>query len=166
MSRKLDHSNDPYKSQNRAERRRTQSKRRQRDENFVGHVAHLRRGPMRITIVPTNHIFDPSLDPEIFNSIVQLTAKVMADERPICLTCDFEWINLRCPPPAAVAVVRTQDFFCDPNADKVLMMVSGICRTCWENHYDDLLERCFERYRKIWPDLRTADIHEAPVGVQ
>jgi hypothetical protein len=34
----------------------------------------------------------------------------------------------------------------------------------WKNTF--MVDDCLDRYRLIWPDLRTGDVHAAPAGVQ
>jgi hypothetical protein len=151
---------------NRRQRRRDRSdlRSKQHSKNLIEGIKDLsQNGVMNMTIVPTNQIFDQSLDPEVLAGIVVFTTRVMQGGRPNCLTCDFEWTDLRAPAPAAVCVVRTHDFFRD-RSKSATELVSGICRSCWGK--DDLLDLCVARYRGIWPELRTDDIHIAPDAVQ
>jgi hypothetical protein len=149
---------------NRQKRRAAQSEHQRRSKLTAG-IGHLSRsGPMQLIISATNRLRDPALDPEIFAAIMHLSAQVARGQRPLCLCCDFEWTNLRVPPPAGIAVVRTAKFFRNRGSGKV-GIATGICRSCWDR--PDLIEAALERYRRIWPSLSGhPDLHHAPAGRQ
>ena len=126
-------------------------------------IIHLSRsGPMYVTVVLANSLPDPELDPEISIGIARFTAQVMQSG----LTCQPEWTSFQTSPPAAFAVVRTQKFFRDPSQRSV-EIISGICRSCCAEHQDNLIDRCIDIYRQLWPNPQSADgIHYPPEGVQ
>ena len=86
------------------------------------------------------------------------------ENNPLCLTCANGWPSLETSPPAAFAVVRTQEFFRQNGSEAAAL--SGICASCFSR--SDLIQRCLDRYRDIWPDLQpiNAPVHDAPSGVQ
>ena len=87
----------------------------------------------------------------------ELCRRIVEGERPLCLLCDFEWRDLRSGPPSELFVVGVHG---DPEPS----MVSGICEKCAEK--ENLLGRCVENMKRIWPDLRAALMVDAPDTVQ
>jgi len=147
---------------NRQQRRREARQLERHSKNLGDGIRHLSRsGPMQIEIVPASGRFDTQLEPEIFWGLLQFTHNIVRGARPLCLTCDHEWLR-GTPPPAAYAVVRTHRFFRDHSRPTV-EMISGICTSCLA--HPELTARILDSYREIWPQLRTADIHTAPSGV-
>ena len=115
---------------------------------------------MSLDVMPTAAAL---LGPETFIGLTAFTKGIMDGERPLCLTCDYEWTDLHCPPPAGFAVVRTHDLAFARSKDAVAI-TSGICRNCCE--HERLMERCLDAYRKIWPDLRSVNVQPTRVGLQ
>jgi hypothetical protein len=143
----------------------------QHDKSVNEHISKLSRsGPMSLTVVMVSTVMDdPFHDPDVFAGFMHFVKMVREDGRPLCLLCDLEWTSIAVPPPALLAVVRTQEFFRDKSQSGV-EMVSAICATCSrQKDKATLIAKCLTVYRKIWPDLRaTASplIHDAPNGVQ
>ncbi len=147
---------------NRQQRRRAQAERRSKLNDGVAQLS--RSGPMKLTIAPAGCVFDPQIDPQIVTGILQFGHNILQDDKPLCLCCDHSWTDLKSPPPAAFAIVRTAPFFADRNSGTVAMF-SAICGDCCARH--DLLDRCLARYREIWPQLRADHVHhDAPTEAQ
>ena len=148
---------------NRHQRRRAQSDHRRTSKLAEG-IKHLSRsGPMDLTIIPASRVLDPLLDPEILLGLIEFASNIYQGGRPRCLTCDLTWL-LDTPPPAAFAVMSTSEFFRDRNSSAV-EMISGICTSC--GSHPDLVQRCLDSYRDIWPKLSAHVVHhDAPSEVQ
>jgi hypothetical protein len=96
-------------------------------------------------------------EPESLGLYLMFGKRIVEGERPLCLLCDFEWRDLRSGPPSELFVVGVHG---DPEPS----MVSGICEKCAEK--ENLLGRCVENMKRIWPDLRAALMVDAPDTVQ
>jgi hypothetical protein len=157
----------PRQHSNRQQRRRERASKRQHLKQLHDGVNHLSRsGPMNLTIVNRIDLLHPDhFDPEILAAAMKIGVAARRGDRPLCLTCDHAWTDLECEPPAGFAVLRTEEFFRHRGNDGGdVALVSAICSRCGAGA--DLLARCLQAYRMIWPGLRIATIMGAPGGVQ
>jgi hypothetical protein len=96
-------------------------------------------------------------DPAVLTAVVGW-AKHIVQHQPLCLLCDHVWTSLSQLPPRLLAIARPR---CDhPRA----VIVSGVCNACVENSSsrDELLAATVERYKRLWPDMRTVEYAHKP----
>jgi hypothetical protein len=91
-------------------------------------------------------------------SVAQFARYVERGERPMCLLCNHEWKSFDQAPPAGFVKMKAA-MAADPQAG----LVSGLCERCMRR--PDLLKRVFEALKRLWPNLRIADVHESPSAV-
>jgi hypothetical protein len=73
------------------------------------------------------------------------------EEKPLCLSCDFEFSSSSEPPSIFAVIVPNRD---NP-ANALLWM---LCPDCAAKHADNLADVLEQSARKIWPEARRLDM--------